>query len=410
MRVFIKHIAVTALCCLINASVYANMCDCKISIKLDQFIKRTELEYHVPAASLAIIEHNKISYLKTYVNPHYSRLRVTPNTMFQAASASKAVTAFAALLLINQGKVKLDLDVNRQLKSWLIPDNAFTSKSKVTARQILSMTSGLSVHGFAGYSKGEKLPTLLQILDGMLPANSEPIRVKFIPGSSYAYSGGGFLVLQQLMQDATNTTFSNIMTKLLLKPLEMNHSLYTRALRKNLWPDAVPGFHSMGFAHGAMVKGGWHNYPELAAGSLWSTPHDLALFIINVMKSYKGYRNGLLPKQLAREMLTRQKNSAFGLGVIIHGHGKTLSFAKDGRNLGYVTTIIGFPNTGQGAVLMINSQGNLPFVRDVIREIAALYNWPKLKLDEITKPIGFEDKFVLSLLPIETKIKRLEYE
>ena len=371
--------------------------------ELNHIVKNAMIKDCVPAASLAIIDHDKTIYLRSYVNPHYSKLRVTPNTKFQAGSVSKAVTAFATLLLVDQGKLKLDQDVNRQLKSWKIPGNKFTTKNGVTVREILSMTSGLSVHGFAGYSRTKTLPTLLQILDGRPPANSKPIRVKFIPGSTYAYSGGAFLVLQQLMVDVTGRAFLEIMEQLLLQPLGMSHSLYTKALGMALWPNAVPGFHSMKFAHGDMVKGAWHNYPELAAGSLWSTPHDLALFVINIMNSYKGYKGGLLSKQLAREMLTRQKSSAFGLGVIIHGHGKTLSFVKNGRNLGYVSTIIGFPNTGQGAVLMINSQGNLAFMRDVIRKIAKIYSWPRLQANRVTKPIGFEDKFVLSMLVASTK-------
>ena len=125
-----------------------------------------------------------------------SKKPVTPDTLFQAASISKPVAALAALRLVQDGKLNLDEDVNIKLRTWKVPDNAFTVKEKVTVRRILSHSAGLTVHGFAGYASDEPIPTVVQILNGEKPANSEPIRVDIVPGTLWRYSGGGYVVLQ----------------------------------------------------------------------------------------------------------------------------------------------------------------------------------------------------------------------
>src|SRR3546814_18340098 len=113
------------------------------------------------------------------------------------------VAATGALRLTQEGKIDLDEDVNKQLMDWKLPVNEYTEQAPVTLRGLLSHTAGVTVHGFPGYSPGETLPSLRQILDGESPSNSPPIRVDAIPGRAYRYSGGGYLIVQQLMQ-ATN--------------------------------------------------------------------------------------------------------------------------------------------------------------------------------------------------------------
>ena len=109
---------------------------------------------------------------------------VTPETRFQAASISKSVAALAALLLVNQGRISLDGDVNRQLFSWKVPMSHIAKNKTVSVRGLLSHSSGLNVHGFDGYTRGkDKVPNLLQVLDGLGPANSEAVRLIHTPGS-----------------------------------------------------------------------------------------------------------------------------------------------------------------------------------------------------------------------------------
>ena len=146
----------------------------------------------VPGLGVAVIYNYKIHWAKGYGVTDKNRGQfVNKSTLFQAASISKPVTALVALKLVQKGVLNLDSDVNRQLKSWKVPENKFSRDNKVTLRRLLSHSAGLTVSGFRGYGKGEKAPTILEVLDGKPPANSKPVRIFQEPGKGFRYSGGG---------------------------------------------------------------------------------------------------------------------------------------------------------------------------------------------------------------------------
>jgi CubicO group peptidase (beta-lactamase class C family) len=123
---------------------------------------------NVPSVSLTLIDDDKIAFARAYGKG------ITPETLLQAASLSKFVTATGALRLVDQNKLALDEDVNAKLTSWKVPTNGFDKNHPVTLRGLLSMTAGISVPDFAGYAVGAPLPNLTQILYGAPPANSPP--------------------------------------------------------------------------------------------------------------------------------------------------------------------------------------------------------------------------------------------
>jgi len=139
----------------------------------------------VPGLSVAVFDGGRVRWARGYgVRDRGLAAPVTDTTLFQAASISKPVTAVAMFRLIEQGRLQLDQDVNERLRSWKVPENAFTTIERVTPRRIVSHMAGLTVHGFPGYAPGEPLPTLPQILDGVAPANSPAVRVEAKPGRS----------------------------------------------------------------------------------------------------------------------------------------------------------------------------------------------------------------------------------
>jgi hypothetical protein len=155
--------------------------------------------YRVPGISVAVIDNFEIAWAKGYgVTELGTSNPVTTHTLFQSGSVSKPVAAAGALFLVQQGKLVLDEDVNHKLITWHVPENEFTQKQKVTLRRILSHTAGLTVHGFPGYDIDEPVPTVVQVLNGEPPANTEPVRVDTVPGTKWRYSGGGTVIAQQL--------------------------------------------------------------------------------------------------------------------------------------------------------------------------------------------------------------------
>jgi CubicO group peptidase (beta-lactamase class C family) len=107
---------------------------------------------NVPSLSLALIDEGRIALARAY------GAGATPDTLYQAASLSKFVTAVGAMRLIEAGQLILDEDVNDRLTSWRVPANAFDKDHAVTLRGLLSMTGGIRVPGFAGYAAGAPRP------------------------------------------------------------------------------------------------------------------------------------------------------------------------------------------------------------------------------------------------------------
>jgi CubicO group peptidase (beta-lactamase class C family) len=94
--------------------------------------------YKVPGVSIAVINNGKIEWAKGYgLREAGKDLPVDVNTLFQAASISKSVTALGALHWVQKGTLDLDTDINNFLESWKIPDNEFTRSQPVTVRYLL---------------------------------------------------------------------------------------------------------------------------------------------------------------------------------------------------------------------------------------------------------------------------------
>ncbi|HTQ51080.1 MAG TPA: serine hydrolase domain-containing protein [Candidatus Acidoferrales bacterium] len=340
------------------------------AVSLDDFITARMQQQHIPGLSLAIIQDGKIIKAKGYgFTDQSSRVPVTAHTLFLAGSVSKSVAAFGALRLVQEGQLTLDADVNTRLRTWKVPENKFTKDQKVTLREILSHSAGLTVHGFPGYARTASIPTLVQVLDGVKPANTPAIRVDTIPGSEWRYSGGGYTVMQQLMMDVTGNPFPKFMSDTVLQPLGMTNSTYEQPLPKDLAMLAATGY----YASGRAVEGKWHVYPEMAAAGLWTTPSDLARFAIAIQQALAGKSNPVLSPATTRLMLTRQKAND-GLGVFLGGRGQSLRFSHGGRDEGFDAFMVAYADTGQGAVIMINANDDSGASNKIIEAIAKEYD------------------------------------
>lgn len=339
-----------------------------VRMRLDQRMR----DLKVPGVSIAVIDSFRIAWARGYgVREAGSSDPVTTETLFQAASISKPIAALAALRLVQEGKLDLDEDVNRGLTSWKVPENRFTATQPVTLRRLLSHSAGLTVHGFRGYAATEQVPTLRQVLDSQPPTNSAPIRADTFPGARWRYSGGGYTVMQQLLMDVAGHSFPELMRAYVLDPLGMAHSTYEQPLPQHLVGKAASGHRS----NGTVVVGKWHTYPEMAAAGLWTTPSDLARYAIHVSLAAAGRSSSVLSQATAAQMLTVQSGT-YGLGPSLSGKGRDASFSHGGANEGFRAFFIAFPERGQGAVLMTNSDAGGTVALEILRAIAEEYDWP----------------------------------
>ena len=328
--------------------------------------------YNVPGVSIAVIDSGKIDWAKGYgVKEVGSKDPIDPQTLFQAASISKPVTATAVLELVQSGKLNLDRNIEEKLVSWQIPKNRFTEEKKVTLRNLLSHTAGVTVHGFEGYSSDESVPTLLQILNGEEPANSDEIKVNSELNQEFEYSGGGYVVIQQLLEDVTGKPFEEFMQITVLDKLEMTDSTFRQPLPQAKANSAAVGYND----RGKPIDGSWHTYPEIAAAGLWTTPSDLAKFAIAIQESIEGKKNSILTQQIAEEMLTPQVGG-WGLGFEIP-EGNSERFAHSGGNEGYQCLMLADKDTGSGAVIMTNSDRGIELALEILASIEQEYDWNK---------------------------------
>ncbi len=336
--------------------------------------------YKVPGISVAVINNYSLEWARSYgVKQNGRPDPVTPETIFQAGSISKPVAATAALRLVQEGKLSLDEDVNGKLTSWKVPENEFTKERKVTLRGLLSHSAGLTIHGFPGYAAGVPVPTLVQVLDGVKPANTGAIRVDLVPGTRERYSGGGYCVMQQMLIDITGKPFPRLLEEIVLRKLEMKQSTY-----ENPVPPARAA--SAAIAHtqqGEPVAGNWNTYPEMAAAGLWTTPSDLARFVIEIQRSRQGKSNKILSADMIRQMLTPQVGS-FGLGLSLEGKEKILRFGHGGVDRGFEAFLVGSMDSGQGAVVMTNAQGGMRLAQEILLGIADVYGWPEHRPREVS--------------------------
>jgi CubicO group peptidase (beta-lactamase class C family) len=330
--------------------------------------------YKIPGVSVAVVERNKLTWSKGFgfVAPG-SRNPVTPETLFQAASISKPITAAGGLWLVEHGKLDLDRDVNLELKSWKVPDNEFTTKEKVTLRRLMSHNAGMNVHGFAGYTQGALIPTTVQTLDGVAPANNPPIRVTVTPGTECIYSGGGVTLEGLLIKDASGQSFEEFMRQNVLVPAGMKSSTFDQTLPPALAKRAATGTH----ADGSAVAGKWDIYPELAPDGLWTTPSDLARFGIEISLSREGKANHILSQATTRQMLTPQchdvpgDSGGIGLGFGVGYHNHPGQYKHNGANDGFQSLLFMDADGEWGIALMGNSdtfQNIYPYIAETIAE------------------------------------------
>ncbi len=178
---------------------------------VDEAVAAQMQQRRIPGLALAIIQDGRIIREQGYgLRDVETHAPVTVETLFQAASVSKPVAAVGALRLVADGRLSLDEDINRVLRRWHVPENDFTRRQPVTLRLILLHRAGLTVEGFSpGFPPGTPVPTLPQLLDGLPPANNAPVRVDLLPDSEFRYSGGGYTVVQQAMDDVTGEPFAD---------------------------------------------------------------------------------------------------------------------------------------------------------------------------------------------------------
>lgn len=317
--------------------------------QLDQKIPQSLNDFMVPGAAIAIIENGEIILQKGYGNSNIEKgIKVTDTTGFNIGSISKTVAAWGVMKLVQEGKIDLDAPAEKYLTRWHLPKSEFDI-NKVTIRRLLSHTAGLSLHGYPGWSPKDDLPTIEESLDGK---NNGPGRVELImePGTQWKYSGGGFTILQLIIEEVTGQKFEDYMQAEILNPLGMTSSSYT-INQKILKSSSLE--HN---EYGEVID--FELFTAQAAAGLHTTINDFTKFALASLYADKNNKHQILSSSYLEQMMTPApaSNDSYGLGYqleTIYGTSMTLA-GHGGANAGWHAFLRVNPVTNDGFIMITN--------------------------------------------------------
>ena len=281
---------------------------------------------------------------------------VDVNTVFQTASLSKWITAWGVMALVQEGKLDLDAPVSTYLTRWALPESKFDN-NKVTARRLLSHTAGLTDGlGYAGFAPNVAVQSLEESLKR--PADASPgasgtIEVGYEPGSEWRYSGGGYAILQLLIEEVSGESFEGFMQRVIFGPLGMVHSSYN-------WTPAAGS--TLATSYDVDSKPSTlYRFSAVAATSLYTSASDLTRFVQAHLPGKNGepIGRGVLGPAIINEMwrphASKFSEDIWGLGTILYASNNKGGFVvgHDGNNEPAINTAARLnPATGNGIVIL----------------------------------------------------------
>jgi CubicO group peptidase (beta-lactamase class C family) len=326
----------------------------------------------VPGLSVALINDFEVVWAQGFgVTKAGGDEPVTTETLFQAASISKPVTALTTMLLVEEGKLDLDSPVNDFLREWkLLPKDPAIDRVP-TLRQLLGHTGGLPGGGFFGYDPGAPYPTLREMLDALPPASNPAARIVREPGEGLVYGGMGYMVVQKVLTERTGMDFVALTDRRVFAPLGLRLSTFAQPLPEDR-RKAVARGHA---ATGRPLPGGWRVHTEQAAAGLWTTPSEAAVIAIETARAASGLPTVLVTPQMAEAMLTPHRED-FALGWMRPRRAGGELFSHSGANVGFRAYLLMHAETGQGMALMTNADSGERLLLPVIAAAAQAFHWP----------------------------------
>jgi CubicO group peptidase (beta-lactamase class C family) len=309
--------------------------------------------------AMALIKNGKVE------KEHFHSINkpVDRNTIFQISSMSKFVSAAGVLKLVEMGKLDLDTPVNQYLKRWQLPPSSFDN-NEVTVRMLLSHTAGLTDGlGYSGFMEKDSVQSLEASLKKAKDADdglSGEVKVGVQPGSTWKYSGGGFTLLQLLVEETSGQTFDAFMKDNLFKPLGMTSSCY-------VLPDSLENRLCEFYNEDKTVAPHFY-YTSLAATSLYTSLADLEKFYQFFLKGpgVEPIGRGVLSPETIKNMRDSHWDimgeRIYGLGCMLYIglENNEDIFGHDGKSTPPINTAIRInPISGDGIIVLETGNSNL---------------------------------------------------
>jgi CubicO group peptidase (beta-lactamase class C family) len=323
--------------------------------QLDTLVPTLLRQGKVPGAALALIHNHEVVWAQGYgFADEAAQTPATAETAFSVESISKALTAWEIMRMVEAGKIDLDAPVNQYLTSWQLAGAARNDPNDATIRRILSHTAGLSVDGYRGYPVGTTdLPSLPDFLSG--DAGVPAVRMLFPAGARFSYSGGGYTILQLMIEDMTGESFADVMQRDLLDSLGMAHSRFG-------WSADAP----LNWATHYLASGQVDDtivHEDLAAGGLFASASDLGRFLTSGLQG-----DWLTPESISLMLTPAEATKGeygFGYFLFTLKDGTPVAW-HDGIGVGQRSVFFLLPESGDGLVILTNKGNGNRIFRQIV--------------------------------------------
>jgi CubicO group peptidase (beta-lactamase class C family) len=323
-------------------------------VSLDERVPALLLRYSVPSAVVSVVHDGRTTTRSWGAADLVTGRMPSDTTLYNVASISKVVTAWGVMHLVDEGKVDLDAPISRQLSGFRLPPSSMNDG--VTVRRVLSHTSGLSMSAVPWYGPSQAVPPLA----AMLSDSTDPLRLIDRPGAAYHYSGGGYALLQLLIEEVSGEKYDSFIGRNLFSPLGMTHSTFETPASN----DAATPYDS------SLRPEPHYRFAATAAAGLYTTAADLARFAVASSSSAAG--SGVLRSATVAAMQQQhepEKKDAFGHGlgysvVPLPAGGHLVGHS--GSNEGWTAIWDVIPATGDGLVVLLNRSEGFPVYRELL--------------------------------------------
>lgn len=327
--------------------------------------------------SVAVFDDYKIIWKGAW-GVKYDSVPLNEETSFSTASISKAVTGLLFTILEEKGLLDLNVPVNNYLKRWKIPKNEFNKDTPVTLKHLLSHTAGTTQHGFADFYLGEKVPTILESVQGKLPRYDKEIEVVFKPGTSWKYSGGGYTIAMMALEDHLGQSLADLAQEYIFGPLNLKNTTMKQPNEEGFLTNVAKAHNNKGI----VIKTGIPITPQVSASGMWSNPTDMSVLMIEIQKALEG-KSKIFSKKVAQrvtDVITRKVRGGWSLGFErFLPFGNLDWFSHGGANTGTGGYIYGTMKEGKGMVFFGNGPNSArePVLNELMNNIIKTHNWKK---------------------------------
>ncbi|MBW2961001.1 serine hydrolase domain-containing protein [Mesonia aestuariivivens] len=335
------------------------------SKKLDSLLDRIT-EADKAMLSLAIYEDGKPIYTRAigYADVE-SKIEANPKTMYRIGSITKSFTATLILKLVEQEKLSLDTKLAKYYPE-------LPNAEKITIKHLLNHHSGLfNFTNDKNYTSWMQQPKSKAELIKIIKING----TEFEPNEKGEYSNTNYVILTWIAEDASNSSFSDLLEKHIIEPLGLKRTKYQGKINT-----------SNNEAYSYQIGNTWIKATEtamsipLGAGAIVSTPSDLNLF-------YTALFNGeILNTASLEKMKTIEDN--YGLGLFKFPFYEKSSFGHTG-GIDSFSSMAGFIEEDQLAV-SVTSNGSSISLNDVVLGALSIYYNKDYKLPTYRKSIDVD--------------------